>query len=144
MNPVELTPADLLAAEDALRALFEPGAYVRMGETSKETATSYFGHLLSRIKFCIDVFILDSKGRTTYYITDLGIPLVPWFVPNIRKGFRDNWVFKTWFHSVRSQKERSVAKARIATYKEELMAATWHPRRVERLLLAGGFEALDD
>jgi hypothetical protein len=32
---------------------------------------------------------------------------------------------------------------RCATYKEELMAAAWHPRRVERWVEAGGIEVLE-
>ena len=36
------------------------------------------------------------------------------------------------------------AMNRMKKIKEELMAATWHPRRVERILELGGHEALDN
>jgi len=33
---------------------------------------------------------------------------------------------------------------RMKKIKEELMAAAWHPRRIERILELGGHEALDN
>lgn len=36
------------------------------------------------------------------------------------------------------------AMNRMKKLKEELMAATWHPRRIERILELGGHDALDN
>lgn len=48
-----------------------------------------------------------------------------------------------WVDRIRSREFCSIAKARMAPIKEELIAAAWAPERVERLLTAGGFDALD-
>lgn len=44
-----------------------------------------------------------------------------------------------WYRLVREKRkrQRALAEARIAPIKEELIAAAWHPRRVERWLEAG-------
>ncbi len=56
------------------------------------------------------------------------------------------WLFKaaveSWVYSFEDY-ERRMALTRTAQIKEELMAITWHPRRVEKLLETCGFEALD-
>ena len=38
---------------------------------------------------------------------------------------------------------RRSCMAACRAYKEDLMAATWHPRRVQKILDIGGFELLD-
>lgn len=45
-----------------------------------------------------------------------------------------------WIERISTQK---MARFWFARIKEELMAAAWAPERVERLLTAGGFDALD-
>ncbi len=139
MDPI--TAADLIAATDALAAL--TCTTVTITEIAVDLAKSYFGHLLSNIQFCVCVKLQHPTNPRTYYLTDLGIPLVPWFIPMIRSNIRDNATFKTWFQATRSRRQREIAKARIAAYKEELMAAAWHPRRVERLIAACGYDAID-
>lgn len=52
-------------------------------------------------------------------------------------------VIKEWMNSVRALKRYRIAAERIRPFKEELIAAAWSPARVERLLAAGGFDALD-
>jgi hypothetical protein len=44
---------------------------------------------------------------------------------------------KLYWNFLREQAEKT------ATYKEELIAAAWHPKRVEKWLEVGGFELLD-
>lgn len=53
-----------------------------------------------------------------------------------RERFQDMLYTMTAFH----QKKM---KGRIQPFKEELIAAAWHPKRVERWLEMGGFELLD-
>lgn len=53
-----------------------------------------------------------------------------------RERFQDMLYEMTMFHQTK-------IKERIQPFKEELMAAAWHPRRVEKWLELGGFEMLD-
>jgi hypothetical protein len=46
------------------------------------------------------------------------------------------------FYEVRKESRRRI-KERMDIIKEELMAAVWHPRRVERMLEEGGWEAVE-
>lgn len=46
------------------------------------------------------------------------------------------------FYEVRKESRKRI-KERMNIYKEELMAAAWHPRRVERLLDQGGWDAIE-
>ena len=46
------------------------------------------------------------------------------------------------FYSLRKESRRRI-KERMDLIKEELMAAAWHPRRVERWLEAGGWDAIE-
>lgn len=50
---------------------------------------------------------------------------------------------KEWIRIIRAKKFMLEAERRLAPIKEELMAAAWSPQRVERLLAASGYEALD-
>jgi hypothetical protein len=52
-------------------------------------------------------------------------------------------VIQTWFTRMRQLKMLTVAKARMAPMKEELMAAAWSPKRVERFLALGGYDMID-
>jgi hypothetical protein len=52
-------------------------------------------------------------------------------------------VIQTWFSRMRHLKVCEKAKARMAPMKEELMAAAWSPKRVERFLTLGGYDMLD-
>jgi hypothetical protein len=97
----------------------------------------------SNIRFLM-TFVLRYEGSChfQFYISDIGIPFAfgvqrRYLTPPIHQAVLD------WFYAIKAQKIRRVAKARMAVLKEELMAAAWHPKRVERLLAAGGFEAID-
>lgn len=78
--------------------------------------------------------VLDARTYN-YFLDRIGV----WTYshPFGRKPIRD------WIHGVRNAKFRKEAQRRLAPIKEELMAAAWAPHRVERLLAAGGMEALD-
>ena len=68
-------------------------------------------------------------------------------------GFWGRWYMRTppwlkeavqaWYKQVQTLKAMSVAKERMATIKEDLMAAAWHPDRVAKLVAAGAWDALD-
>ena len=73
----------------------------------------------------------------TYGYSIDGLMVAPWSAP-IGRG-----PVKEWIGLVRAKKYLREAERRIAPIKEELMAAAWSPKRIERLLEAGGPEALD-
>lgn len=63
--------------------------------------------------------------------------------PHLR--FKEEWSrerFQDMLYEVMSYHQKRV-KDRIQPFKEELIAAAWHPRRVEKWLEMGGFELLD-
>ena len=66
-----------------------------------------------------------------------GLTIAPWSTLYGRVPIKE------WIGLVRAKKYLREAERRIAPIKEELMAAAWSPRRVERLLVAGGYDALD-
>jgi hypothetical protein len=99
---------------------------------------------LSNVRFLLAIN-LQYEGSMPFaaYITDTGITFTHW----TQRDYLTHPVrvaIHAWFQAMLFNRQRVKAKARIALYKEELMAAAWHPRRVERLLAAGGFDALDD
>jgi len=52
-----------------------------------------------------------------------------------------NWWWDTYIPCILQPAERK--RAAVQVFKEELAANVWHPRRVEKILEAGGFELLD-
>jgi hypothetical protein len=87
----------------------------------------------------LHIFLANKTyiGETPYYYFLDRIGVGTYSHPFGRKPIKD------WVYRVRNAKFHKVAKARMAPIKEELMAAAWAPHRVERLIAAGGLEALD-
>ena len=52
-----------------------------------------------------------------------------------------HWWWATYIPSLMARAEKK--ESQVSVFKEELVAAAWHPRRVEKILEAGGFELLD-
>ena len=79
---------------------------------------------------------IDFDGD--YYIRDEnGFILVEPSIAYARDRLEDEYRM-----SIQAEFVRSVHRTKLL--KEELMAATWHPRRIERLLSIGGEKALDN
>lgn len=99
---------------------------------------------LSNVRFLIRILVHyeGCNVRLPFYVTDTGIIYTQWFLqPYLTHPIHD--AARNWFHATWAKKVRQVAKARIAPIKEELMAAAWHPKRVERYLAFGSYEMLD-
>lgn len=71
----------------------------------------------------------------TYWID--GITANKWSTRSCRQ------TMNAWIRNIRAKKCLREAERRIAPIKEELMAAAWSPERVERLLEAGDYNALE-
>jgi hypothetical protein len=97
--------------------------------------------------------IEDLLRRVTYTLNYLIYPsglilrsseVVPYHNPGAQSAY--SGIVDEWMALVRAAEEEAEAKARAvarcAAIKEELMAETWKPERVERLLAAG--VALED
>ena len=52
-----------------------------------------------------------------------------------------HWWWATYIPALMRRPEKK--KSQVSVFKEELVAAVWHPRRVEKILEVGGFELLD-
>ncbi len=90
-----------------------------------------------RLSFDVRVWIGGSIIHA--YITHVGF----WQPGYIRTPPWLKQVIQTWFSRMRHLKVCEKAKARMAPMKEELMAAAWSPKRVERFLALGGYDMLD-
>lgn len=146
---MELIADDLIARHEALEtalAAIPPLSLecIHVYKVREDCVEALAKPTFSNVRFLIHVSLKYEGVRPfTFYITDTGISFTPWMMRHylthpIRVVARD------WFQACLFQKQQQAAKARMALYKEELMAAAWHPNRVERLLAAGGFGALDD
>lgn len=112
----------------------DDGAVVRVCQAKRERiqrAPVPFG--ASPEKMLLQIIL--GAHTYNYFLDRIGVG--SWSHPFGRKPIKD------WIHGVRAAKFRREAKARMAPIKEELMAAAWAPHRVERLIAAGGLEALD-
>ena len=112
----------------------DDGAIIRLNQFVREQIRHAYAPLsMSSDRMLLQV-VLDT-GKYNYFLDRIG--LWTYSHPFGRKPIKD------WIHGVRTAKFRCEARRRIAPIKEELMAAAWSPRRVERLLAAGGYDALD-
>lgn len=149
VSPIELIAEDLYGNRESLRAALAaipplPLEFFFLYRYRDDCIENFIiKSVPSKIRFILGL-ILRYEGSSTFqiYMIDTGFT----FTHQTQRDYLTppiNQAILNWFYAIQFQKIRRVAKARMAILKEELMAAAWHPKRVERLLEAGGFEAID-
>lgn len=91
------------------------------------------------MRFLFDVRVWLGSTTLHAHITHVGF----WQQGHILTPPWLKQVIQMWFSRMRHLKLCANAEARMALMKEELMAAAWSPKRVERFLALGGYDMID-
>lgn len=77
------------------------------------------------VRGCTDTDPFSLRGAPTHLSWDIRMPIIDWMEENNTNGTKRR------------------VQERTTLLKEEIVAAAWAPARVERLIAAGGIDALD-
>jgi hypothetical protein len=105
-------------------------------------------HVKCRKGFLLDFYIRDGEITPLYrhYVYPMILLQSDWsYRITLDEQVDVSEMIHWWWASYVPPLSRRAHKkqAQVAVFKEELVANVWHPRRVEKILEAGGFELLD-